>query len=261
MPEQAAFKPAQTVDEVIERMEIIVKFAEEENEPWGIFPALYLITTRAIRDAIQAGDVFEDNERMEKMDVIFANRFLETFYQLDHGLPMTEVWQLYFGVSEKYSMYIIVQQLLVGINAHINLDLGIAAALVAPGDQLTGFKNDFNTINDIIAKLTKKVQAELDVLSPRIGLIDRWFKSADDAIMKFSIERARDSAWLFARELASLPVSEWNPVLARRDRNMVKIGKLILSPGFWGVVIVWWIKRRETSDISRIVAGLADIVE
>ena len=46
---------------------------------------------------------------------------------------------------------VILQHLLLGINAHINLDLGIAAVETSPGNQLAPLKNDFDMINKLLA--------------------------------------------------------------------------------------------------------------
>jgi len=53
------------------------------------------------------------------------------------------------------------QHLLLGMNAHINLDLGVAAARVCPADQLPNLKNDFDRINLILSDLIGAVQEEL----------------------------------------------------------------------------------------------------
>lgn len=47
---------------------------------------------------------------------------------------------------------LILQHLLLGINAHINLDLGIAAAQTSPGDDLPDLRNDFVEINRVLVR-------------------------------------------------------------------------------------------------------------
>jgi hypothetical protein len=86
------------------------------------------------------------------------------------------------------------QRLLVGINAHINLDLGIAAAETAPGQALAGLRRDFDRINEIIASLITRVEHDIAGVSPWIGLLDRIGGRHDDVIVRFSIEVARTEA-------------------------------------------------------------------
>ena len=48
---------------------------------------------------------------------------------------------------------------MIGMNAHINLDLGIAAATVAPTPaELEALHADFNRINDVLARLVRIVE-------------------------------------------------------------------------------------------------------
>ena len=49
------------------------------------------------------------------------------------------------------------QHLLMGMNAHINLDLGIAASEVAGGNSIHDLKSDFMKVNDILAGLLSEI--------------------------------------------------------------------------------------------------------
>ncbi len=48
-----------------------------------------------------------------------------------------------------------------GMNAYINLDLGIAAAETVPSEELPDLKGDFDKINHVLASLVGDVQNEL----------------------------------------------------------------------------------------------------
>jgi Family of unknown function (DUF5995) len=61
---------------------------------------------------------------------------------------------------------IIVQQMIAGVNAHIDLDLGIAAEEIAPGVKLPSLKNDFNTVNAVLASQVNGVLDEIDDSRP-----------------------------------------------------------------------------------------------
>jgi hypothetical protein len=115
----------------------------------------------------------------------------------------TRSWELALQATAA-SRPIMLQHLLVGINAHINLDLGIAAAETAPGHALAGLRRDFDRINEIIASLITRVEHHIAEVSPWIGLLDRIGGRHDEVIVRFSIEVARTEAWRFAVELAPL---------------------------------------------------------
>ena len=69
---------AETIDEVLQRLDEIIDQAIDQKSRLGYFPALYRKVTRRIKEGIQ-NDEFESSERMERLDIIFANRYLDAF--------------------------------------------------------------------------------------------------------------------------------------------------------------------------------------
>ncbi len=102
----------------------------------GYFAALYKRMTMAVRDAIRGG-VFADAARMEALDIAFATRYLETRRQYFAGELHGQSW-LQAYESATTDRYTILQHLLIGINPHIMIDLGVAAARTCPGPALAG---------------------------------------------------------------------------------------------------------------------------
>lgn len=149
----------QSIAEVITRLEQIVEETKERQSPLGYFAALYLKMTIAVRDGIENGQ-FENGSRMEQLDVRFANRYFEAYDAWQSGKPCTQSWQTAFEASKDERLTVL-QHVLLGMNAHINLDLGIAAAQTRSGDAIFGLRKDFDRINDIIAALTDRVQERL----------------------------------------------------------------------------------------------------
>jgi len=250
------FVPATSIDEVIQRLDAIIDHAAETHNAIGIFPALYVVVTEKIKAAIDAGDVFEDNPRMEKLDIIFANRYLEAYHLYNLGEPVTQSWQVAFDAAKAGGIKMILQDLLIGTNAHVNLDLGIAAAATAPGEAIDDLYNDFMVVNRILNQITSLIQAELGGLSPRIALVERWMKGKDEAILNFSVNRARDAAWLLAKQLARLEGEAWKEKVKERDAFTQKLGKLILNPGLIGRIIAWWIRMKEVRHMPTVLAEL-----
>src|SRR5208337_5397477 len=85
---------------------------------------------------------------------------------------------------------LILQQLLSGMNAHINLDLGIASAQVSPGDQLPQLKPDFDEINALLAGQVGTVEAEIASLSPLIGDLEKVGLRTETSVVNFSMQAA-----------------------------------------------------------------------
>lgn len=251
----STFTPAKNIDEVIAQLDDVITWAIETRNPIGIFPALYVVVTEKVKAGIAAGNVFEDGPRMEKLDVIFANRYLEALHQYRNNEKCSSSWKVAFVIAERFPTHLILQELLVGMNAHINLDLGIAASETSPGSSITGLKNDFYAINKILNALVDDIKNDIGQLSPRIRLILR-FMVGEDLIMQFGIKIARDEAWKFAVELAPRSGPARAAVIAEKDKATAKLGNMVASPGWWQNAIIWWVKRKESKDIPHIINDL-----
>src|SRR5215471_142851 len=169
---QALDASAHTIDDVIHALDQIINWAWSERSRVGYFAALYRRVTQSVKTGIAQGR-FQNGPLMEKLDVAFAGRYLEAFNQFRSGKQPTVCWQVAFQAASRWYP-IVVQQLLAGINAHINLDLGVAAAVTAPGDQLPGLQTDFNQINQVLAGLVHTVEKEIAEVSPLIGLLETF---------------------------------------------------------------------------------------
>ena len=226
-------RPAHSIDEVIEQLDATIEWARASNSRLGYFPALYRRVTVKVKEGVAEG-FFDDGPRMERLDVIFANRYLAALEAWrgptsPESRP-TAVWDYAFTQGGRF-WPIVLQHLLLGINAHINLDLGIAAARTVAADELETLRGDFNRINGILAALVGDVQQELAEVWPLLRLFNRFLGTADDKIINFSMERARDFAWATAQRLAPLTENEQQREITRLDSEVVKIAGLIRHPG------------------------------
>lgn len=197
---------------------------------------------------------------MERLDVIFADRYLEALATYRRGEKPSAAWLLAFEAAGRWRP-LILQQLLVGINAHINLDLGIAAATVAPGSGLAALRTDFDRINEILFSLVAEVENTIGEVSPWIALLVRIGGKVDDAIVRFSLKIARNEAWRFAQKLAPLNPDTWGPAIAEKDRLTTLLGEEVLSPGPFLRFGLMFIRMRESNDVRRVIELLAAMPE
>lgn len=245
-----------SIDDVIDRLDEIIALCERERLRAGYFAALYRHMTLQVKLGMAAGH-FEDNARMEHLDILFAGRYFEAFDAWRAGRRPTEAWAVAFQAAENRRLTIL-QQLLLGINAHINLDLGLSAAETCPGERLPGLYNDFMEINAIISTLTDQVQREIAEVSPWVALLERFAGRADDAIVNFSITIARNEAWALAKEAAPLVPNQVGPVVERRDRQVASLGRVVRSPGVFLGIVTWLVSLREVQDERTVIRVLAD---
>jgi Family of unknown function (DUF5995) len=241
----------QTIDGVIAALETIVKESIERRSRLGYFAALYNRVTETVRQGIAAG-TFDDGPRMERLDVTFACRYLAAYNQYRTGELPSRSWLKAFRAAES-GEHIVLQQLLVGMNAHINLDLGVAAARTSPGAELAGLRDDFDRINDILASLTPTVEEELDEESSVFRELTTIAPKLELKLVGFAMDEARHVAWSLATELAPLPIDEQLPAMARRDDETLLLGDAILCDN----LLVRDIRRSESTDVARNIELLA----
>jgi hypothetical protein len=247
--------PAETIDDVIHDLDGIIDWAWDQKNRNGYFAALYRRVTRAVKDGIAQG-CFQDGPRMERLDVTFANRYLHAFEQFRAGQEPTLSWQVAFQAAARWYP-IVVQQLLAGINAHINLDLGIAAAEIAPGDQLAGLQTDFNQINTILAELAGTVEKEIAEVSPLIDLLRKFGLRTETQIINFNMTIARDAAWNVAVNLASTSPDLMPAAIADVDVRTSVLGALVVSPPWLVKLQLLPIRLFENNHVRKVLDVLA----
>lgn len=244
----------QTIDEVVERLDGIIDWARRERSRVGYFAALYRGVTVRVREGITAGR-FEDGALMERLDVAFANRYLEAVAQYRRGEPTTQVWKVAFEAANSWRP-IVLQHLLLGINAHINLDLGIACAQVAPADTLPGLQRDFDAINAILSSMIDAVQDKLGRVWPYMRICDLVGCRTDEAIFNFSVRKARDAAWRVAARLAPLDAEQAAKAIDEVDQEIALLARLIRRPGIVASTGLLLVRVAEKNDIDEIIGHL-----
>ncbi len=247
--------PAETIDDVIRALDGIVDWAWNEKSRVGYFAALYRRVTRAVKEGIAKGQ-FQNGPLMERLDVSFAGRYLQAFEQFRSGAQPTSSWQVAFQ-SASWRYPIVVQDLLAGINAHINLDLGIAAAVTATGDQLPGLQTDFNQINGVLAGLVGTVEKEIAQVSPLIGLLEKFSLQTDTTIINFSLDKAREFAWSNAVRLAPMSGSELPAAIQELDSEVELLGRLVVAPPWLIKIQLFPIRIFESNNVRRVLDVLA----
>jgi hypothetical protein len=248
---------AQTIDQVIEKLSNIVEQTKADASVLGYFAALYRQVTVQVKAGIDDG-FFEDGPRMEKLDVVFANRYLGAYEAWQQRQPTTKSWRVAFKQAAVPET-IILQHLLLGINAHINLDLGIAAAAIAPGDSIHALKGDFDKINTVLKGLMDPVMDVVSHFSPLIGVLEHIGGKYDDILVGFSLELAREAAWSHALLLAPLPQDQWPTLIDLIDHKAAFLGKTVANPGYLLHMGLKLIKEAESDDVPAIIEALGAI--
>ncbi len=245
-----------TIDQVIEDLEIIIQDAEQNNSTFGYFAVLYQKVTKKVKEGIENG-FFEDNPRMEIMDVVFAKRYLDAYKAYQNNEPLTNSWKRTFELAED-GWLTVIQHLLLGMNAHINLDLGIAASEIQRGKNIDDLHNDFNKINEILSSLVHEVQNTLSYIWPPLRWILKKTRKLDDFIVDFSMEIARDGAWKYAKSIASLSEMDFQASIPGRDEKVSKKIDIIVAPGFFAKTLMRIIRLGERGTVAAKIRKLKE---
>ncbi|WP_163710316.1 DUF5995 family protein [Mangrovibacterium lignilyticum] len=242
------------IDEVIDQLAAIIADAGQNKDPAGYFAALYQKVTIKVKEGIGNG-YFDDGPRMEKLDVAFAQRYIDAWRAYKSGSEMSLSWQKAFELSPQY-WPIVLQHMLAGMNAHINLDLGVAAAEVSAGQKLDDLKDDFNRINEILSDLVHEVQDNLSAVWPFLKWILKLTGKVDDYLVDFSMKLARDGAWKFAGEYAAVGESGKLDCLRARDRRIREIAEVVTNPGLIATVVLAVVRLTERGTVRQKIGKL-----
>ena len=239
-----------SLSEFLDSLDGITQRAALEEDRLGYFAALYRKVTSKAAEGIRDG-FFDDGPRMERLAVGFANRYLTAVERFRAGEPATRSWQISFEAARSWRP-LIVQHLLLGVNAHINLDLGISAAETAPGDTLPALRRDFDRVNELLSMLIRQVLVDVAEVSPLIGLLDLVGGRHDEEVIRFSVEAARTGAWRFATELSTLPRDAWGGPISARDARVARVGRIVMDPGLLTFGLLF-IRAPESNDVPRVI--------
>jgi len=246
--------PHQTINDVIAHMDQVIARCIRERSKLGYFAVLYRDVTGRVRDAIAAGR-FENGPRMERFDIIFAERYLEALESHWQNKTTRRCWEVAFTAAPAWSP-IILQHLLFGMSAHINFDLAIAAAQTAPGAELPALKRDFEEITVVLNEMTEDIQTRVARVSPWFRLIDRVGGRTDEQILSFAMRASRDLAWKAAEALASAAPDEAARETEVYDAVVAALGKKIRAPGRLLNLALLLIRLRETRDVPTVIETL-----
>lgn len=248
---------AHTIDEAATYLQTIIQDCTRRASCLGYFASLYLKMTLAVKVGI--GDqVFEDGFRMERLVVSFANRYLDAYTQYHVGQAPKASWKAAFDASTNVELTI-VQHLLLGINAHINPDLGIAAAEISTKDNIHLLRPDFQKINDTIADEYNKLQGQLARISWLTILIAKIKPETTDTLINFSVTKARDTAWNNALILANSSMDLRNSVISSTDKIVARVANGIQSPGKIASFLFKWMLKSEQKDVAANLGLLDEI--
>lgn len=219
--------PAGTVAAVLTRMREL-RGELPRRDGVAVFNRVYLSVTEELERRL-AGDYFAAPENAAELAVRFGGRYLAAVDEDTAGRRPPKCWRPLFRTRHHPRIHP-VQFALAGINAHIGHDLALSvvdtcgALGVDPG----ALEGDYHRVGDVLCELEERVREDLmpgpdllEAADPLTHLVGSW-----------SLERARDGAWVAARvlwTLRGLPKVQ-GEFSGRLDESVGMVGRCLLTP-------------------------------
>lgn len=220
-----------TLVEVIPAMREMMKARQREGSRRAIFLSLYMSVTDAIGQRVREGG-FQDPVWVERYGVAFANLYLRAVDSYASGTWTPKAWRRAFDCADNRSA-LVLQDLLLGVNAHINHDLALALIEAGIDDRRDERYADHTSVNAVLESLTNQAQQQIaEAYAPGLANFDALGGDVDEMVAAFSIARAREHAWAVALSLANARNPfERKLIMRGLDVQADVLARLILIPG------------------------------
>lgn len=234
------------LDRTIEELRAVALDADDAS---GYLPAMYARVTARVERAAAAGQ-FGDADGMRRFAQAFASLYL---VPRSGAAAPPACWRAAWDVAGDARL-LIVQHLLLGINAHVNHDLPLVVVSLADehGD-LLGLGDDFDAVNTVLADTLPEVVRDL-------GAVSRWVNVAaargGDRVFHFSLQAARAQAWQAAERLHTLDAPGRREMTAELDRLVCVLAYLVTRPAKPFGWLVWLARRLEADDPRAVTRRL-----
>jgi len=201
----------------------------------AIFASVYTLTTLRMAESIDSGS-YLNTAWMKSYQTEFANHYRSALraFVLGNRSQVPNAWLKAFD-SAAAGQTLIIQDVLLGMNAHINFDLPFAIEAVKISPSTNSRYADHNRVNDVLAAVGDEIIAALGSLyGSNYAALDSALGPLDELLLATGMSEARQNAWSNAVLLtASAPWNRWLVVggidLAAVSSANITLG-LTLSP-------------------------------
>jgi len=193
-----------TLDDVVAGLGTWERQFRERQDRRCVFLTLYGIVSAEMRERVARRE-FEDPHWAHRYAVAFANYYRDALDAYDDARTeaVPKAWRLAFDAA-RAGTGLVLQDMLLGVNAHVNNDLPLALARVSIDPDRDRRRRDHNAVNAVLGAVTERATQRLATLyAPGFTSMDECAGALDEIASAFSLEVARESAWESAVALAN----------------------------------------------------------
>jgi hypothetical protein len=260
----AALRP-KDIDEALQYMRRTLTQFHKERDKRAIFLRVYYIMTLEVHAAIHGlGDyegrrIFYDRDWVKSLSGKFSSLYFHSLDALGRDLETELAWKEAYKTAERSS---VVENAMLGINAHINKDLAQAIAENLDPKDLEDYptlqlrKFDHDQVNNLLVRTLEYIQ---DVLSrdyePGIAVADHLLGSIDERLSTVGLKHYRERVWWDAMAFAAAQTQQCDDLV--RDKlnwESYKIALFIESKKWlwrlerWLGALLWPFRRKTRWD-------------
>jgi hypothetical protein len=197
---------------VTTRMLSLVDRWHATSDRRAVFLQCYLLMTENMLDAIAAAQ-FADPPWVEQLLHRFAGYYFDALAIYERDPAQTPpVWRVTHDAARDPDA-LLLQHLLLGINAHINYDLVLtlvdmldARWQALPSARRRERYDDHCHVNRVIAATVDAVQDDvLERVNPRLDLLDKMLGPIDEWLASHMISHWREEVWHHAVQILETP--------------------------------------------------------
>lgn len=229
-----------SIDDVIGRMEANLARYEQQGDHRAVFQRVYLLMTREMKRRLEGG-FFEDSVWMERVLAGFARFYFASVQGFEAGAPCPPAWEVAFRAAAAREGFVL-QDALLGINAHINRDLPLVLAEILQADGawpdarvMLRRRLEHDRVNVILSDLIDLVQDELaDHYARLLRLVDGAMGRRDEALFSVILAHCRTAVWLNTELLLDASdESSRAAVLDRIEQDALALARRVTGGHGW----------------------------
>ena len=173
-----------TLDDVIGALIALEARHTARRDRRAVFVTVYTLMSQEMKRRIERG-AFRDNEWVRRYTIAFANLYCAAHDDFDSGRAVSKAWTIAFETA-RGGEALVTQDLLLGINAHINHDLALALDEVSIEPDRAARLADHSAVNEVLQALTDEVGRRVSDLYARgLAGVDACAGTLDEAVSNF----------------------------------------------------------------------------